>query len=63
MQIIDAAMLHRLADYPGLVAALRTMNHSCVDQIQRFYLSQKRVEGGRNDWLLLPARWHDPSLA
>jgi ornithine cyclodeaminase len=59
MQIIDAAKLHDLADYPGLVSALREMNRSGVDQIERFYLSQKRAEGGSNDWLILPAWWHD----
>ena len=59
MQMIDAATLHGLADYPGLVAALSDMNRSGVDQIERYYLSQKRTEGGTNDWLLLPAWWHD----
>lgn len=59
MRMIDAATLHQLADYPGLVAALREMNRSGVDQIERYYLSQKRPEGGTNDWLLLPAWWHD----
>ena len=59
MRMIDATALHQLADYPGLVAALREMNRSGVDQIERYYLSQKRPEGGTNDWLLLPAWWHD----
>lgn len=59
MQIIDAESVHRLADYPGLVAALREMNRSGVDQVERFYLSEKLASGGSNDWLLLPAWWHD----
>lgn len=58
MQIIDAATVHRLGDYPGLVAALREMNRSGVDQVERFYLGEKRLEGGTNDWMLLPAWWH-----
>src|SRR6185369_5600170 len=58
MQIIDAESLHRLGDYPGLVAALREMNSTGVDQVERFYLGEKRPEGGTNDWLLLPAWWH-----
>lgn len=59
MQIIDAAAIHRLGDYPGLVAALREMNRSGVDQVERFYLRENRAEGGTNDWLLLPAWWHE----
>jgi ornithine cyclodeaminase len=58
MQIIDAENVHRLADYPGLVAALREMNRSGVDQVERFYLGEKLAAGGNNDWLLLPAWWH-----
>jgi len=58
MQIIDAESVHRLADYPGLVEALREMNRSGVDQVERFYLGEKLAAGGNNDWLLLPAWWH-----
>ena len=58
MLIIDAARLHGLADYPGLVGALRDMNRDGVDQVERFYLNQK-LAAGSNDWLLLPAWWHD----
>ncbi|MDY0883810.1 ornithine cyclodeaminase family protein [Dongia soli] len=59
MLTIDAATLHDLADYPGLVAALREMNRMGVDQVERLYLGQPRADGGSNDWLLLPAWWHD----
>ncbi len=59
MLTIDAATLHGLADYPGLVGALREMNRSGVDQVERFYLQQKQAGGVNNDWLLLPAWWHD----
>jgi ornithine cyclodeaminase len=59
MLTIDAATLHDLADYPGLVAALREMNRMGVDQVERLYLGQPRPDGGSNDWLLLPAWWHD----
>ncbi|TXH35482.1 MAG: ornithine cyclodeaminase family protein [Rhodospirillaceae bacterium] len=59
MLTIDAATLHDLADYPGLVTALRDMNRLGVDQVERFYLGQPRPDGGSNDWLLLPAWWHD----
>jgi ornithine cyclodeaminase len=59
MIVIDAHRLHELADYPGLVASLREMNRSGVDQMQRYHLRQEITGGSGNDWLLLPAWWHD----
>lgn len=46
--------IHALADYPGLIAALKTMNRRGVDVIDRMLLGQKQG-ATQNDWLLLPA--------
>jgi ornithine cyclodeaminase len=59
MITIDADRLHKLADYRGLVAALKEMNRTGVDQVERYYLKQDLGGGAGNDWLLLPAWWHD----
>jgi alanine dehydrogenase len=58
MHIIDTRAVHRLGDYAGLVAALREMNRSGVDLVERLYLGENGAEGRRNDWTLLPAWWH-----
>jgi len=55
MQHLDAGRIHAIADYPGLVAALKAMNREGVDAIDRMLLSEKRSDGGQNDWLMLPA--------
>jgi len=52
---LDADRIHALADYPGLVAALKAMNRLGVDLIDRMLLSQPTRPQGQNDWLLLPA--------
>ncbi|WP_374311937.1 ornithine cyclodeaminase family protein [Dongia sp.] len=52
---LDANRIHGLADYPGLVNALKTMNRQGVDIIDRMLLSQPAKTQGQNDWLLLPA--------
>lgn len=59
MITIDADRLHKLADYRGLVAALKEMNRTGVDQVERYHLRQETAGGAGNDWLLLPAWWHD----
>jgi alanine dehydrogenase len=48
-------LIHAMADYPGLIAALKAMNRGGVDAIDRMLLSQHRVDRSQNDWLLLPA--------
>lgn len=52
---LEAHRIHALADYPGLIAALKAMNRRGVDLIDRMLLSQERVGSVQNDWLLLPA--------
>jgi ornithine cyclodeaminase len=52
---LDADRIHGLADYPGLVDALKTMNRQGVDVIDRMLLSQPTKTREQNDWLLLPA--------
>lgn len=52
---LDAERVHALADYPGLVAALKVMNRRGVDCVDRMLLSQPRRGAAQNDWLLLPA--------
>lgn len=54
MQHLAADRIHALADYPGLVAALKAMNRQGVDVIDRLLLSQQK-DAAQNDWLLLPA--------
>ena len=55
MQVVTADETHRLLDYPGLVEALRELFRRGVDQVERALISQPLPEGGRNDWLILPA--------
>jgi ornithine cyclodeaminase len=55
MQVVTAEETHRLLDYPGLVEALRELFRRGVDQVERALISQPLPEGGRNDWLILPA--------
>jgi alanine dehydrogenase len=55
MQVVTADETHRLLDYPGLVEALRELFRRGVDQVERELISQPLPEGGRNDWLILPA--------
>jgi ornithine cyclodeaminase len=52
---LDADRVHALADYAGLVGALKAMNQRGVDLIDRMLLSQPTRPQGQNDWLLLPA--------
>jgi ornithine cyclodeaminase len=52
---LDADRIHGLADYPGLVDTLKTMNRQGVDVIDRMLLSQPTKTREQNDWLLLPA--------
>lgn len=52
---LAADRIHTLADYPGLVAALKSMNRAGVDVLDRMLLSQPRPAAAQNDWLLLPA--------
>jgi alanine dehydrogenase len=52
---LDAARIHAISDYPGLVAALKAMNRQGVDILERMLLSQPRTGVAQNDWLLLPA--------
>lgn len=51
---LAADRVHGLADYPGLVEALKAMNRRGVDVIDRMLLAQKQG-ATQNDWLLLPA--------
>ncbi len=55
MQVVTADETHRLLDYPGLVEALRELFRRGVDQVERELISQPLPDGGRNDWLILPA--------
>jgi ornithine cyclodeaminase len=55
MQVVTADETHRLLDYPGLVEALRELFRRGVDQVERALISQPLPDGGRNDWLILPA--------
>jgi ornithine cyclodeaminase len=55
MQHLDADLIHALADYPGLVAALKAMNRAGVDAVDRMLLSEAQAGGTQNDWLMLPA--------
>lgn len=55
MRIVSAEETHRLLDYPSLVEALRELFRRGVDRAERFALEQPLPDGGRNDWLLLPA--------
>ena len=55
MRVVGAEETHRLLDYPGLVEALRDLFRLGVDRVERVLLSQDLPQGGRNDWLLLPA--------
>ena len=55
MQVVTADETHRLLDYPGLVEALRELFRRGVDQVERALISQHLPDGGRNDWLILPA--------
>ncbi len=52
---LDAARIHQLATYPGLVASLKEMNRQGVDRLDRMLLSQPTGQAAQNDWLLLPA--------
>lgn len=52
---LDAAQVHALGDYPGLVAALKQMNREGVDVLDRMLLSETQKKGVQNDWLMLPA--------
>lgn len=56
---LDAARVHALGDYPGLVAALKKMNREGVDALDRMLLSERQKNGVQNDWLMLPAWSHD----
>lgn len=55
MQHLDAERVHKLTDYPGLVAALKQMNREGVDALDRMLLSEAKANGVQNDWLMLPA--------
>jgi alanine dehydrogenase len=55
MRVVGAEETHRLLDYPGLVEALRELFRRGVDKVERVLISQSLPEGGRNDWLILPA--------
>lgn len=55
MQHLDADRVHKLTDYPGLVAALKQMNREGVDALDRMLLSEAKANGVQNDWLMLPA--------
>jgi alanine dehydrogenase len=55
MRVVDAETVHALLDYPSLVEALRDTFRRGVDRSDRMVFSQKRAEGGQNDWLVLPA--------
>ena len=55
MQHLDAARIHKLTDYPGLVLALKQMNCEGVDALDRMLLSEAKANGVQNDWLMLPA--------
>lgn len=58
MRVVGAEETHRLLDYPGLVEALRDLFRRGVDKVERMLLSEDLPQGGRNDWLLLPAWQH-----
>jgi alanine dehydrogenase len=55
MKHLDAARIHALGDYPGLVAALKQMNREGVDALDRMLLSERQKNDVQNDWLMLPA--------
>ncbi|TDQ78842.1 ornithine cyclodeaminase [Dongia mobilis] len=55
MHHLHAERIHAIADYPGVVAALKEMNRTGVDAIDRMLLSQTQANGTQNDWLMLPA--------
>ena len=59
MQHLDADRVHALADYPGLINALKAMNRRGVDVLDRMLLGQTTATGTQNDWLLLPAWSYD----
>ena len=59
MQHLTADQIHALADYPGLIAALKAMNRRGVDVLDRLLLGQAMANGTQNDWLLLPAWTYD----
>ena len=62
MQHLDAARIHALTDYPGLVSALKQMNREGVDALDRMLLSEAKENGTQNDWLMLPAWRHGRSF-
>jgi alanine dehydrogenase len=55
MRMVAAEDVHRLLDYPSLVEALRELFRRGVDRVERQLLTQPLADGGRNDWLILPA--------
>lgn len=55
MRHLDAARVHALSNYRGLVDALKAMNREGVDVLDRMMLGEQAAGGVQNDWLLLPA--------
>jgi ornithine cyclodeaminase len=56
---LDAEAVRHFGDFRRLVPAIQAMNRDGTDQVDRMLLSQQAKDGGRNDWLMLPAWQHD----
>lgn len=62
MRLIGAAEVHRLTDYPALVAALLEMCRRGVDAVERWLIAGADAEGRAAECLIQPAWAHGRGL-